>query len=93
MGDPSKFRNIGLYYFFNTAIILLILSELLIFIYTFNKGDRSNRNRKDKGTKWLLYLNFSLCIYSSFYFVSRQSPGRLKHFMLPTLASSSCLYR
>ena len=72
MGDPTKFYYIWEYNLFNFALLMLFISEIFIFVYAHGKKDRKEISR-DRGTKWLLYLNFIVCIFISFYNVSKKA--------------------
>lgn len=72
MGDPTKFNYIWEYDLFNFALLMLSVSEIFIFAYTYRKKDGKEISR-DRGTKWLLYLNFIVCILISFYNVSKKA--------------------
>lgn len=85
MGDPNKFQNVYLYHIFNILLLCLLLSELFIFIYTFQKGGK--KSKEDKGSKWLLYANFILCIWISFYFVSQSVPAAIRNMSFPYFIS------
>ena len=37
MGDPTKFNYIWEYYLFNFALLMLFISEIVIFVYTHKK--------------------------------------------------------
>lgn len=83
MGDPTKFSNLNTYYAFNFGCVILILSELFIFIYTFQKKEKKGFDT-DRGTKWLLYINFLFCIFISFILVSKQVPLSIRDTIFPT---------
>ena len=72
MGDPTKFNYIWEYNLFNFALLMLFISEIFIFVYAHGKKDRKEISR-DRGTKWLLYFNFIVCIFISFYNVSKKA--------------------
>ena len=72
MGDPTKFNYIWEYNLFNFALSMLFISEIIIFVYTCGKKDEKEISR-DSGTKWLLYFNFIVCIFISFYNVSKKA--------------------
>ena len=81
MSDPTKFNELLQYYIFNLAILMLLASEIFIFFYTYQKPCNQKINKADKGTKWLLYANFLVCIIVSFYFVSQKSPAVIRKIM------------
>ena len=77
MGDPTKFNYIWEYNLFNFALSMLFISEIIIFVYTYGKKDEKEISR-DSGTKWLLYFNFIVCIFISFYNVSKKAFGFIR---------------
>lgn len=83
MGDPTKFNQLFQYYIFNLSVIILLFSELFIFFYTYQKPSKQKVKNKDKGTKWLLYINFIVCILISFYFVSQEVPVSIRQIVFP----------
>lgn len=82
MGDPTKFNYIWEYDLFNFALLMLSVSEIFIFVYTYRKKDGKEISR-DRGTKWLLYLNFIVCILISFYNVSKKAFNFIRMMKLP----------
>ena len=82
MGDPTKFYYIWEYNLFNFALLMLFISEIFIFVYAHEKKDRKVISR-DRGTKWLLYLNFIVCIFISFYNVSKKAFDFIRMMKLP----------
>lgn len=82
MGDPTKFNYIWEYDLFNFALLMLSVSEIFIFAYTYRKKD-GKEIRRDRGTKWLLYLNFIVCILISFYNVSKKAFNFIRMVKLP----------
>ncbi len=82
MGDPTKFNYIWEYDLFNFALLMLSVSEIFIFVYTYRKKDGKEISR-DRGTKWLLYLNFIVCILISFYNVSKKAFSFIRMMKLP----------
>ena len=82
MGDPTKFNYIWEYNLFNFALLMLFISEIFIFVYAHEKKDRNVISR-DRGTKWLLYLNFIVCIFISFYNVSKKAFDFIRMMKLP----------
>ncbi|MDK2967884.1 isoprenylcysteine carboxylmethyltransferase family protein [Lacrimispora sp.] len=88
MFDPSKFSDFILFYLFHIALLLMILAEVFIVIYTRPKyGEQEKINKRDKGTKWLLIINFYICIYLSFFMVGNKGWDRILHTKLPVLCS------
>lgn len=84
MGDPTKFKYILEYYAFNISLVSLPISELFIYFYTYQKSRGQKADNKDRGTKWLLYLNFIACIMISFYFVSHAAPDAVRKVVFPS---------
>lgn len=82
MGDPTKFNYIWEYDLFNFALLMLSVSEIFIFVYTYRKKNGKEISR-DRGTKWLLYLNFIVCILISFYNVSKKAFNFIRMMKLP----------
>lgn len=82
MGDPTKFNYIWEYNLFNFALLMLFISEIFIFVYAHEKKDRKVISR-DRETKWLLYLNFIVCIFISFYNVSKKAFDFIRMMKLP----------
>ena len=82
MGDPTKFNYIWEYNLFNFALLMLAVSEIFIFTYTYRKKNGKEISR-DYGTKWLLYLNFIVCILISFYNVSKKVFNFIRMMKLP----------
>lgn len=82
MGDPTKFNYIWEYDLFNFALLMLSVSEIFIFAYTYRKKD-GKEIRRDRGTKWLLYLNFIVCVLISFYNVSKKAFNFIRMVKLP----------
>ena len=74
VGDPTKFRYLWEYYSFHAVFACLLLSELLIFLYTMQRGSRTQTANGDHGTKWLLYGNFAIFLFISIYSVSQAAP-------------------
>ena len=62
MGDPTKFQYLYEYYAFNVSLLLLVISEIVIYVYTNFRHQNGKSLRRDFGTKWLLYIN--LCYAS-----------------------------
>lgn len=82
MGDPTKFNYIWEYDLFNFALLMLSVSEIFIFSYTYRKKD-GKEIRRDRGTKWLLYPNFIVCVLISFYNVSKKAFNFIRMVKLP----------
>lgn len=88
MGDPSKFSNLTIYYVFHISIFLMLIAEVVIFFYTYQKKNHLQKvNRADRGTKWLLVFNFCICIYISFFMVSHMVSAGIRNLRFPTLFS------
>ena len=83
MGDPTKFRYLWEYYSFHAVFACLLLSELFIFLYTMQRGSRTQTANGDHGTKWLLYGNFAVCLFFSIYSVSQAAPVLLRNLAFP----------
>ena len=86
MFDASKFPDSLLFYTFHIALLWIILAEVFIFVYTLPKdGEPEKRNKRDKGTKWMLMLNFYICIYLSFFTVGHNGWDSILNTKLPVL--------
>lgn len=83
MGDPTKFRYLWEYYSFHVVFACLLLSELFIFFYTMQRGSHAQTAKGDHGTKWLLYGNFTVCLFISIYSVSQAAPALLRNLVFP----------
>lgn len=83
MGDSTKFQWTTEYYAFHVLLLLLVISEVYIFCYTYSGVEKNKNTDKDLGTKWLLYINFTICIIISFLCVSQRAPVFIKKVMLP----------
>lgn len=84
MGDFNKFQNSFLYYSFYALLICIIASEVFIFLFTYQKGKgKAKKHYYDKGTKWLLYINFIICLYISVWFVSQSCPLIIRDKLFP----------
>lgn len=83
MGDSTKFQWTTEYYAFHMLLLLLVISEVYIFCYTHSGVEKNKNTDKDLGTKWLLYINFTICIIISFLCVSQRAPVFIKKVMLP----------
>lgn len=88
MGDPSKFINTGLFYSFHIALLLMILAEIFIIFYTYQKKTGNEKvSRADRGTRWLLMLNFYICVYVSFLLEGHHIPTAVRSLRLPAVLS------
>ena len=83
VGDPTKFRYLWEYYSFHAVFACLLLSELFIFLYTMQRGSRTQTANGDHGTKRLLYGNFAVCLFISIYSVSQAAPVLLRNLAFP----------
>ena len=81
VGDPTKFCYIWEYYAFHIAVVILLLAELFIFLYTICHNKFTCFAEQDHGTKWLLYFNFVGCLLVSVYSVSQSAPALLRQMM------------
>lgn len=81
MGDFSRFQNAMQFYAFYAMLFLCVFSEIFIAVYTHQKSTDPVRHL-DKGTKWLLILNYIVCIYAPFWFTSQKAPEIIKNAML-----------
>lgn len=83
MGDPTKFHYLREYYAFHVVFACLLLSELFIFFYTMQHNLRIQTVKRDRGTKWLLYGNFAICLFISICSVSQTAPTKLRQLVFP----------
>ena len=67
---------------FNFVLLMLFISEIVIFVYAHGKKDGKEISR-DRGTKWLLYFNFIVCIFISFYNVSKKAFSFIRMMKFP----------
>jgi protein-S-isoprenylcysteine O-methyltransferase Ste14 len=66
----------------------MILAEVFIYFYTTNKNKSNEKiNKTDKGSKWLLMINFYVCIYISFFMVSVSVAEKIRNLVLPNIFS------
>jgi protein-S-isoprenylcysteine O-methyltransferase Ste14 len=88
MFDSLKFPDSASFYLFHLALLLMMVAEVFIVFYTHPK-DRSMEkvNKRDKGTKWLLIINFYVCIYLSFFMVSHNGWDYTLNTKLPVVVS------
>ena len=63
----------------------MVISEIVIYVYTNFRHQNGKSLRRDFGTKWLLYINFVLCIMVSFLCVSHRAPYIISKVLLPQL--------
>ncbi len=88
MCDISKFPDSASFFIYHIALLLMIAAEAFIVIYTHPK-DRGadNTNKRDKGTKWLLIINFYVCIYLSFFMVGQKGWDSILNTKLPVVVT------
>ncbi len=87
MGDPTKFRYLWEYDAFHIIFVCLLLSELFIFFYTMQRDLRTQTSKRDYGTKWLLYGNFTVCLLTSVWAVSQGAPTLLRQLVFPSFVA------
>lgn len=51
MGDPTKFQYLYEYYSFNLSLLSLVISEIVIYVYTNFRHQNEKSLRRDFGTK------------------------------------------
>lgn len=86
MFDTSKFPDSTLFYIFHLALLLMIAAEVFIVFYTYSKDRGAQKiNKRDKGTKWLLIINFYVCIYLSFFMVGHNGWDYILNTKLPAM--------
>lgn len=88
MFDRSKFPDSASFYLFHLALMIMIAAEVFIVFYTNPKGRSTEKvNKRDKGTKWLLIINFYVCIYVSFFTVGHNGWDYILKTKLPQVVS------
>jgi len=86
MFDTSKFPDSTLFYMFHLALLLMIAAEVFIVLYTHSKDRGVEKiNKRDKGTKWMLMINFYACIYLSFFMVGHNGWDYILNTKLPAV--------
>ncbi len=86
MCDRSKFPDSASFFMYHIALLLMIAAEAFIVIYTHPKDRGINKtNKRDKGTKWLLIINFYVCIYLSFFMVGQKGWDSILNTKLPVV--------
>ncbi|MBE5979664.1 MAG: isoprenylcysteine carboxylmethyltransferase family protein [Paenibacillaceae bacterium] len=90
MFDRLKFPDSASFYMYHIALLLMIAAEAFIVIYTHPKDRRTDKtNKRDKGTKWLLIINFYVCIYLSFFMVGQKGWDSVLNTKLPVVVTYS----
>ncbi|WP_349667423.1 isoprenylcysteine carboxylmethyltransferase family protein [Lacrimispora sp.] len=88
MCDRWKFPDSASFYMYHIALLLMIAAEAFIVIYTQPKDRRTDKtNKRDKGTKWLLIINFYACIYLSFFMVGQKGLDSVLNTKLPVMVT------
>lgn len=88
MCDRWKFPDSASFYMYHIALLLMIAAEAFIVIYTQPKDRRTDKtNKRDKGTKWLLIINFYACIYLSFFMVGQKGLDSVLNTKLPVVVT------
>ncbi|MBE5984029.1 MAG: isoprenylcysteine carboxylmethyltransferase family protein [Paenibacillaceae bacterium] len=88
MFDRLKFPDSASFYMYHIALLLMIAAEAFIVIYTHPKDRRTDKtNKRDKGTKWLLIINFYVCIYLSFFMVGQKGWDSVLNTKLPVVVT------
>ena len=88
MFDRLKFPDSASFYMYHIALLLMIAAEVFIVIYTHPKDRRTDKsNKRDKGTKWLLIINFYACIYLSFFMVGQKGWDSVLNTKLPVVVT------
>ncbi|GLB32900.1 isoprenylcysteine carboxyl methyltransferase [Lacrimispora amygdalina] len=86
MFDTSKFPDSTSFYMFHLALLLMIAAEVFIVFYTHSKDRGGEKiNKRDKGTKWMLMINFYVCIYLSFFMVGHNGWDYILNTKLPVV--------
>ena len=88
MCDISKFPDSASFFMYHIALLLMIAAEAFIVIYTHPKDRGTDKtNKRDKGTKWLLIINFYVCIYLSFFMVGQKGWDSILNTKLPVVVT------
>lgn len=85
MGDPTKFSNLSEYYVFNSTFLILVISEVFIFFYTYQR--KSNFG---------YYNPIKICIdiKESFYFkCPNDKRATFSYIWTVSDYTTPCLYR
>lgn len=84
MFDPSKFASLAEYDIAYFSIVLMVLSEMVIWIYTF-RGNRGKRRKGFDKTIWLIILGWWWGITASAFFRSKNMPEFIRDLTFPHL--------
>lgn len=88
MCDISKFPDSASFFIYHIALLLMIAAEVFIVIYTHPKDPGTDKTDKpDRGTKWLLIINFYVCIYLSFFMVGQKGWDSILNTKLPVVVT------
>ncbi|WP_277409357.1 methyltransferase family protein [Lacrimispora xylanisolvens] len=88
MCDRWKFPDSASFFMYHIALLLMIAAEAFIVIYTQPKDRGTDKtNKRDKGTKWLLIINFYVCIYLSFFMVGQKGWDSVLNTKLPVVVT------
>ncbi|MEE0434375.1 MAG: isoprenylcysteine carboxylmethyltransferase family protein [Peptococcaceae bacterium] len=83
MGDPSKFSSLIEYQIAYYAIVLLILSEIVIWIFSSRGKGKEKRQFADRGTIWLIIICWCFGIMAGALFRSQSAPEFVRSWLLP----------
>lgn len=88
MCDISKFPDSASFFMYHIALLLMIAAEAFIVIYTHPKDPGTDKtDKRDRGTKWLLIINFYVCIYLSFFMVGQKGWDSVLNTKLPVVVT------
>lgn len=83
MDDPTKFGSVAEYHIAYYAIVLLCVSELVIWVFT-SFGKRGKKHSSDNGTIWLIIIGWCLSLSAGAYFRSRSVSSVVRTMILPS---------
>jgi protein-S-isoprenylcysteine O-methyltransferase Ste14 len=83
MDDVLKFSTLLEYRIFGVAFGLLLLSELVIYIFTGRGNHKEGKENSDSGTVWMILIAWIGSIIISPYFRSKSVPVNLRNLLLP----------
>ena len=83
MGDPSKFSSIIEYYIVFYSIVILVLSELAIGVFSSRGTGKEKRKSADRGTVWLIIIGWCWGVMAGALFRSQSVPDIMRSWLLP----------
>ena len=86
MGDILKFSSVLEYRIFELSFNLLIVSELVIYVFTKLGNHKGKQKNSDVGTIWLILFGWMGSIMISPYFRSKSVPISIRNLLMPHMA-------